>query len=68
NIPENIENSHKSKISIYNILGKRVYQDDLLATKSEKIHRIMISDLPTGIYLFEYCVNNERYTSKFIKH
>ncbi|PID93975.1 MAG: hypothetical protein CSA95_05795 [Bacteroidetes bacterium] len=66
-IPENIENSHKSEMSIYNILGKRVYQDALLATENGNIHRIMVRDLPTGIYLFEYCVNDKRYTSEFIK-
>lgn len=51
------------KISVYNLSGQRVLEENGLFSTS----KVDVSQLVEGVYFIEVLTNNERYLSKFVK-
>lgn len=57
----------KAVVEIYDLLGKRVYAETMLAQPGENIKQIDISSLPAGTYILNLLSNGERVQSKLVK-
>ncbi len=57
-------NEEFTKISVYNLLGEKVFEDELINTTSKQVD---LSNQPNGVYIIRLTVNNSTYSVKLIK-
>ncbi|MDG4716635.1 endonuclease [Winogradskyella marincola] len=58
----NLKNPQATTIEIFDVLGKRVYKNQLSSTK-----RLNLESLKTGVYIIKFTQNNKTISKKLIK-
>ncbi len=61
------QNPGKFKLVIYNMLGKQIYQEYLMASEESNYFKFSGENLPTGIYIYTVIENETRLKGKLIK-